>query len=638
MRMSLKGDIDMKQRLVLILMTMAVLFALPAQGAALCSCETPETVKTGGQDATCIKAGYAEMTCKACNAQWKEELPAKGHQWTLSEHKDAACISSGYDRYACSGCSATKQNTIQPTGHVWKIETQRESDCLTGGITEYACEKCGAHKMETSPALGGHVWSFSLRKEPTCKLDGYDEYACDVCAKTKRETIRATGEHTWRTRFVQPATCEGEGYEEQECTVCLITKKNALPAAGHSWTQTQETAGTCMEPGTVSYSCSFCKKQKTETTVRGKHTFVETARKAPSCEEKGAVEYTCDLCGEMREEAVAAAGHFWGDAQIKTRPSCTEEGFAISMCTVCGETEERVLGMTSHEYGEWKTRRKASRKSNGLRERVCAVCGGKDVQEYTLEQAALEKEEEEKKAAAKQPAQEKTAPAEQPKETPAAAAAQEDSRIEIISTAAKVNLRTGPGKKNATAGQVAKKNTSLGALIESGVDRDGVVWYHIQYKKKDGWISSKYARAEFSGLNPGEQRLPAQGSTDLKSVFFCDLDASAAMLKLTMIGGDTAQSGAVLLRGAQVVEEAQLLGEGYSLHGVTLGMSFKTAKEMLEGQGMPCVSGTGDKYVFKRPGHANALLISKDGFDSTIELGLDDRGEVGSVIWKRLSE
>ena len=30
--------------------------------------------------------------------------------------------------------------------------------------------------------------------------------------------------------------------------------------------------------------------------------------------------------------------------------------------------------------------------------------------------------------------------------------------------------------------------------------------------------------------------------------------------------------------------------------------------------------------------------ISKDGFDSTIELRLDDRGEVDSVIWKRLSE
>lgn len=628
----------MKRRLVLILM-MAMLFALPAKGASMCACETPDAEQIGLQEATCLKAGTAEMICRTCGASWKEEVPAKGHKWALSQRKEPTCLAAGYDQYACSVCSAIKQNTIMPTGHVWKVETQRDADCIADGMTEYVCEGCGAHRMETTPSLGGHVWSFSIREEPTCKLDGYDEYACDVCGKTKRELIRATGNHTWRTSYIQPAGCEKEGYEEQECAVCLIRKKTALPAAGHSWVQTEETDGSCVELGTKTYSCSVCKERKTETTVRGEHTYVKTGYEAPSCEGKGMIEYTCKLCGDFMEEPVSAAGHFWGDAQIKSRPSCTEEGFAVSICTVCGETEERVLGMTSHEYGEWKTRRKASRKSNGVRERVCAVCGGKEVQEYTLEQARLEKEEEEKKAAAKQQQnnEEQKTVTEKPKET-VTAAAQGTGSIEIVTTAAKVNLRTGPGKKNATAGQVAKKNTSLGALIESGVDKDGVVWYHIKYKKKDGWISSKYAKAEFGGLNPAEPRMPVEGSSDLKDVFFCDLAAAAKTLNLTMIGSDAAQSGAVLLRGAQVVEEAQLLGEGYSLHGVTLGMSFKAAKETLEGQGMPCVSGTGDQYLFKRPGCANALFISTDGFDSTIEIELDDRGEVGAVTWKRLSE
>ena len=55
----------------------------------------------------------------------------------------------------------------------------------------------------------------------------------------------------------------------------------------------------------------------------------------------------------------------------------------------------------------------------------------------------------------------------------------EDGQITIVSTSGKVNLRTGPGKKNNTADRVEKKNTNLGSLIEAQVDNSGTVWFKV---------------------------------------------------------------------------------------------------------------------------------------------------------------
>ena len=628
----------MKRYRIFVMLLMVMLFALPAAGAAQCSCAQPDPVQKGAGEATCLEPGYVLMQCRTCAAEWtvtNAAQPAKGHQWTLSDTQAAGCTAAGYEEYTCSGCSASKRSTIMPMGHIWKLDERQDPGCVADGYTEYGCENCAAKKMETMPSLGGHTWKYESEKQPTCKLDGYTAYTCEVCDKTRRDLIPATGEHTWRLSFIEPAGCETSGYEEYDCAVCMTKKKTPLPAAGHTWAKVLETEGTCIELGTVTEKCASCAKEKITQTTKGDHSYSESARVEPTCVKEGAIEYTCAYCYGTRTETIDAPGHDWDDAKILKRPSCTEEGLAENQCKVCGETQERVLGMTSHEYGDWKTLKKASRKGNGKRERVCAVCGGKEVQEYTLEQARLEKEAQESKATPTPKPQATKAP-EQIKET-AAPAAEGSGVIEITSTAAKVNLRSGPGKRNDIAGQVAKKNTSLGTLIEAQTDKDGAVWYHVVYKKKDAWISAKYAKAVFGGLNSKEQRLPAEDITDLKDYFFCDLAVSAARMNLIVQDGK-ADNGVIAMRGEKVVERMELKGEGHTLHGVAVGQTFREAKELLEDQGMVCISGTKDTYIFNRPCAANAIYVTKEGFDSTVELQLDKDGLVGAIVWERIVE
>lgn len=61
-----------------------------------------------------------------------------------------------------------------------------------------------------------------------------------------------------------------------------------------------------------------------------------------------------------------------------------------------------------------------------------------------------------------------------------------------VKTTGKVNLRTGPGLDYRSL-RTIPKGKSL-TYDETKKDDRGVKWYHVSYKGKSGWISSKYAK------------------------------------------------------------------------------------------------------------------------------------------------
>lgn len=61
-----------------------------------------------------------------------------------------------------------------------------------------------------------------------------------------------------------------------------------------------------------------------------------------------------------------------------------------------------------------------------------------------------------------------------------------------VKTTGKVNLRTGAGLDYKSL-RTIPKGTSL-TYDETKKDSRGVKWYHVSYKGKSGWISSKYAK------------------------------------------------------------------------------------------------------------------------------------------------
>lgn len=61
-----------------------------------------------------------------------------------------------------------------------------------------------------------------------------------------------------------------------------------------------------------------------------------------------------------------------------------------------------------------------------------------------------------------------------------------------VKTTATVNLRSGPGLGYDSLRTIGSGKTL--SYDETKKDDRGVVWYHVTYKGKGGWVSSKYAK------------------------------------------------------------------------------------------------------------------------------------------------
>lgn len=69
-------------------------------------------------------------------------------------------------------------------------------------------------------------------------------------------------------------------------------------------------------------------------------------KKEASCTQDG---YTGDIvcmdCGEKLEEGtvIAASGHKWGSAVVKTKATATKKGLKVSVCSVCKQTKQEII-------------------------------------------------------------------------------------------------------------------------------------------------------------------------------------------------------------------------------------------------------------------------------------------------------
>ncbi len=94
-----------------------------------------------------------------------------------------------------------------------------------------------------------------------------------------------------------------------------------------------------------------------------------------------------------------------------------------------------------------------------------------------------------------------------------------------VKTTGKLNLRTGAGLAYSSVGIVPKDVTV--SYDSAATDDRGVVWYHVTYDGKSGWISSIYAKPE--GGSPATT-VKTTGSVHLRSgagLSFASLDVIA---------------------------------------------------------------------------------------------------------------
>ena len=228
---------------------------------------------------TCTKEGKKSIHCvkdDAIKPGSEETIPAKGHNWVLTNTVAATEDKDGNKTYTCSVCGETKTEAIPKLTHEhqWNKDytVDVEPTCTKEGKKSIHCVKDDAIKPgseETIPAKG-HNWVLTNTVAATEDKDGNKTYTCSVCGETKTEAIpKLTHEHQWNKDYtvdVEP-TCTKEGKKSIHCVKDDAIKpgsEETIPAKGHNWVLTNTLAATEDKEGSNTYTCSVCGETKTE--------------------------------------------------------------------------------------------------------------------------------------------------------------------------------------------------------------------------------------------------------------------------------------------------------------------------------------------------------------------------------------
>lgn len=678
----------MKRILTCVLLFM--LAALPVCALAGCQCVQPNEYQIGFDEATCTEPGYFVLKCADCGGTWREKAKDKlGHDYQYVMTNPAFCESNGKEWYECTRCGDTQYQTIPKLGHNWEQVGVKVPTCGEKGAYYLQCSNCNEERTEERAATGNHKWEYTHtnRDDVECVAGGTAYYICSVCGDQKNESVPATG-HKWKAVSALGATCDSPKTVTYQCSVCneKKTEKEGSPAE-HNWQQTYSEPATCAADGYKSYKCASCSKDKMVTIpATGKCTYGEwIVAVNASCDKDGLKVAACTQCGDKKEQKIPAAGHKWKDGQIIKQPTCTEDGKASSVCERCGATDNartlkklghsygtakvtkeatcttegeskqtcKVCGAvktgkvkaTGHSYGDWKVTKEATTSAEGTQERTCKTCGAKETKAIPKKGTVTPKptntpKPEKTSGVSKIPAKDKDKASGSKKSSGSnyhydAA----DGEIEIYTTSGKVNLRSGPGKKNGLANQVPKKNTCLGNLIEAQVDSTGTVWYKVRYKNKNSWITSDYADVVIGDMTYSDDRHVGIDSVDLSDICFSYVSEAADHYGLELDMSGEASDDALTIGGtSEFVEYIELTGEGYALYGVEIGDKIKTVENAMKRNGLYCASKGGSVYTYKRPCQPYSMCVTDDGFDSYIEVVLDSSKCVESISWNAYTE
>ena len=203
-----------------------------------------------------------------------------------------------------------------------------------------------------------------------------------------------------------------------------------------------------------------------------------------------------------------------------------------------------------------------------------------------------------------------------------------------VEATASVNLRTGPGLAYDKIDAV-KKGTTLEYLGETSTDDRGIDWYRVSYEGQSLWISSRYSKLEVEEITAVTDE-DAGEYTEVSEFYLSELTAAAQMLGLAYhqeTGSEVPNQytdGSVTLAGNDDVESIVLLGAGYKLFGVYVGMDADSAKALMLDAGME-LFGENGAITFERP--VEGPGIDGEGHDSCITLEMDADGLVTSVDW-----
>ena len=238
-----------------------------------------------------------------------------------------------------------------------------------------------------------------------------------------------------------------------------------------------------------------------------------------------------------------------------------------------------------------------------------------------------------------------------------------------------VNLREGPGQKYAKIGAVAK-GTGVEYLGRISKDDKGVDWYQVRYYGEAVWISSRYAYIDPDAIansyagdgyldyneeitaipmatpQPVITAVPSfdndtvsaptfgvPGMIELSGFWKTSLKGSAISLGLPGFKQGAPRkmyyNDVLLIAGQDTTDHMLVIGTGYTIFGVYVGMDIKSAQAMLTAAGLVQSNG-GMGLVFQHP----TGIKTEDGadtFDASISAVTNGSGKVTEISWSAIT-
>lgn len=212
-------------------------------------------------DATCVKGGYWEGTCKTCGQ--KVEVPDgtgpdltkhdyEGQEWVTT--KEATCGAAGEKVLHCKRApndpSHDKTEMIPATGkHTWdEGKVTKAPTCTEEGEKTFTCTGCNETKTEKIPVdPNAHDYrdDWTVTTKPGCTTKGEETRHCHNNPEhTETRDIAPTGHEKTHVVGKKDPTETEPGYTGDEvCDKCgdVVKKGEVIPATGKMDAENAET-------------------------------------------------------------------------------------------------------------------------------------------------------------------------------------------------------------------------------------------------------------------------------------------------------------------------------------------------------------------------------------------------------------
>ena len=156
----------------------------------------PATGHTPAADAevtkapTCEEKGEMSGKCAVCDKVLeKQEIPAIGHDYELTEDVAPTCDEKGHKTYVCKNdATHTKTEEFEALGHTYGnwIEVDEKNHKHVCTVADCGHEEIVAHNWDSGKVI----------KQP-CTEEGLKTYTCKDCAATREEVLPADNKHDY---------------------------------------------------------------------------------------------------------------------------------------------------------------------------------------------------------------------------------------------------------------------------------------------------------------------------------------------------------------------------------------------------------------------------------------------------------